>query len=216
MWQLMTRIRRGDPVGRPRRAATGYTAAIPVARRPLPRIRALGLLAFLVATFAMPLTAAAHTGAPERSERVKAGPYTLELRYYSTPRAGQPLYLMIVPVEGGQPATIRATAEPGAGVDAIAARVVMAPDNDNPTATDAAINLSTAGLWVVTIAADGPAGSGQAETSVLAAAPGAIPIPVGWAIGLTPVIGVIGFAVAQRRWLRSVTTRQGEATPASP
>ncbi|MFN8514021.1 MAG: hypothetical protein U0841_15840 [Chloroflexia bacterium] len=211
----MTPIRRGDPPGRPRRAAATPTPATGDARTRSHLAYLFPLLALLLASLAAPL-AAAHTGAPERSERVKAGPYTLELRYYSAPRAGQPLYLMIVPVGGGQPTTIRATAEPGAGVDAIAARVVMAPDNDDPTATDAAIHLSTAGLWVVTIAADGPAGSGQAETSVLAAAPGAIPIPVGWAIGLTPIVGVIGFAVAQRRWLRSVTTRQGEATPASP
>jgi hypothetical protein len=197
---------RGGSPSRPRGVAHRDTPATPRdAQRHSPRVRALALLALLLAMLATPLAAEAHTGVPERKERVKAGPYTLELRYYGTPRAGQPLGLMIVPVDGGQPATIRVTVEPGAGVDAIAARVSTTPDPDDATATDALIHLSTTGLWVVTIGADGPAGTGEAETGVIAASPGAIPTPVGWAIGLSPVIGIIGFAVAQRRWLRGMT-----------
>jgi hypothetical protein len=168
-------------------------------------LRALGLLALLLGLLALPPGVAAHTGVPERQERVQAGPYTLELRYYSVPRSGQNLVLMIVPVAGGQPAAIQVTAVPGAGVDAPAAAVRTAPDPDDPTATDALIPIAAPGLWVITVAATGPAGTGQAELGLLAATPGAIPVPVGWAIGLSPLIGIIGFAAAQRRWLRSVT-----------
>ena len=96
-------------------------------------------------------------------------------------------------------------AVPGAGVDAPAARVRTAPDPDDPTATDALIPIAAPGLWVINVTATGPAGSGQAELGVLAAAPGAIPLPVGWAIGLSPLIGIIGFAVSQRRWLKRLT-----------
>jgi hypothetical protein len=157
---------------------------------------------------ALPLAAAAHTGVPDRTERVKAGPYTLELRYYGTPHAGQPLGLMIVPVAGGQPTAIRVAADPGAGVSATAARVSTSPDSADATATDALIYLSTAGLWVITVSADGPAGTGQAETGIVAAAPGAIPVPVGWAIALTPLIGIVGFALSQRRWLKRMQSAE--------
>jgi hypothetical protein len=165
---------------------------------------AFGLVVLLLALLVVPTDAGAHTGEPERRERVKAGPYTLELRYYSIPRSGQNLLLMVVPVGGGQPDTIRVRAEPGAGVEARAAQVRTVPDPDDPTATDALIPLSATGLWVLTVEAAGPAGAGEAEVGVIAAAPGAIPVPVGWAIGLSPLIGIVGFAAAQRRWLRGM------------
>lgn len=158
--------------------------------------------ALLAGMLGLPLGVAAHTGTPVRVERVKAGPYTLELRHYSEARAGQSLGLMIVPVGEARPAAIEVAADPGSGVDALPARVRTAPDPDDPAATDALIPLAVAGTWVVRIAAAGPAGRGQAETAVIAAAPGAIPVPVGWALGLSPLIGIVAFAVAQRRWLR--------------
>ena len=42
--------------------------------------------------------------------------------------------------------------------------------------------------------------------TTLTATPGAIPLPVGWAIGLSPLIGIFGFAAAQRRWLKGMTS----------
>jgi hypothetical protein len=60
---------------------------------------------------------------------------------------------------------------------------------------------------VITVEASGAAGAGRAETGIIAAAPGAIPVPVGWAIGLSPLIGIAGFAAAQRRWLRNEESR---------
>lgn len=159
----------------------------------------------LVLGLAAPGGVAAHTGVPERRERVQAGPYALELRYYGAPRAGQSLALMVAPLEGPQPTEVRIAATLGAGSDAVAARVRVAPDPDDPAATDALIPLATAGLWQITIEANGPAGAGRAETGIIAAAPGAVPVPVGWAIGLSPLVGVVGFAVAQRRWLRGMT-----------
>ncbi len=206
---------RGGAVTRPRGVAIMYTVA--THRRagrepsgcPAPTggvaLRAIGLLVMLLGLLALPLGVAAHTGVPERQERVQAGPYTLELRYYSVPRSGQSLILMVVPVDGGQPAAIQVTAVPGAGVDAPTPTVRTAPDPDDPTATDALIPISRPGLWVINVSATGPAGTGQAELGVLAATPGAIPLPVGWAIGLSPLIGIIGFAAAQRRWLRGLT-----------
>jgi hypothetical protein len=207
MRQVMRYLGRGGSLIRPRRAAIGYTGGTRrrAGFKPAPTIGiALGLVLVLLALLAAPHDAGAHTGEPERQERVKAGPYTLELRYYSVPRSGQNLLLMIVPVDGGQPTTIRVMAEPGAGVEATPAEVRTVADPDDPTATDALIPLSTTGLWVLTIEADGSAGAGEAEIGVIAAAPGAIPVPVGWAIGLSPLIGVVGFAAAQRRWMRSV------------
>lgn len=152
-----------------------------------------------------PRDVAAHTGTPVKQERVQAGPYTLDLRYYSTPRAGQNLLLLLVPVGAVTPTTIRVSAAPGPGVSATAARISTAPDPDQPSGTDALIPLAATGLWIVTIAADGPAGVGEAELAVIAASPGAVPVPVGWALGLSPLGGIIAFAVAQRRWLRAAT-----------
>ena len=159
----------------------------------------------LLGLLLVPGGASAHTGTPVRQEQVKAGPYTLDLRYYSTPRAGQNLLLLMVPVGEAVPTTIRVAAEPGPGVSATAARTSTAPDPDQPSGTDALIPLAVTGLWLITISADGPAGAGQAQLSVIAASPGAVPVPVGWALGLSPLSGIIAFAVAQRRWLRAAT-----------
>jgi hypothetical protein len=204
MRQSVQKSGRGGSQTRPRQAA--ITPAT-VTRLATVTGRTVAFALLLLALLAAPRDAAAHTGVPERQERVKAGPYTLEVRYYSVPRSGQPLYLMIVPIEGGQPGNVRVSAEPGAGVEATAVPVRTLTDPDDPTATDAVLTPAATGLWVLTIAADGPAGAGEAELGVIAAAPGAIPVPVGWAIGLSPLIGIIGFAAAQRRWLRAATAR---------
>jgi hypothetical protein len=171
------------------------------------RQRVLLLVIVVLACLGLPGGAVAHDGVPETVERVQAGPYALELRYYSTPRAGQNLLLLVVPLGGLEPEAVRIDVAPGAGVEAQPVRVRTAPDPDDPTATDALFAPAAPGLWVITIAADGAAGVGRAETGIIVAAPGAVPVPVGWAIGLSPLIGIVGFAVAQRRWLRNEELR---------
>lgn len=169
--------------------------------------RALSPVILLLACLGLPGGAAAHEGVPETVERVQAGPYALELRYYSTARAGQNLLLLVVPVGDVKPETVLIAAAPGAGVEAQPARVRTAPDPDDPAARDALFAPAAPGLWVIAIEATGAAGVGRVETGVIVAAPGAVPVPVGWAIGLSPLIGIAGFAAAQRRWLRNEELR---------
>ncbi|HEY7068098.1 MAG TPA: hypothetical protein VII06_41995 [Chloroflexota bacterium] len=149
--------------------------------------------------------AVAHDEPPASTTTLTAGPYPLTVALYADPpRAGQELSVLISPNSGAAaaPDRVRLVARPGLGVDSIPTRAVLTPDPDGPGAFAGAIRLPAMGPWLVDVLADGPAGPGAATLPVTAAAPGALPIQLGWAFGLSPLLGVVWFAWWQHGYLR--------------
>ena len=110
-------------------------------------------------------------------------------------RAGQELPLLVTPVAGtAAPERVRVVARPGLGVDSTPTRATLVPDPDDPGSFAGAVRVPVVGPWLVDVLADGPAGAGSATLTVTAATPGALPLWLGWALGLSPLVGVLWFA----------------------
>ena len=164
-----------------------------------------GLTLLLTLALVQPAPTLAHDGKPVGRESIVAGPYRLDVIFYNQPRAGQELQFVIVPPEGTAVRTVQVSAQPGLGTAATPQRGRVGPDPDRPGAWGVAVLLPVTGAWILRFEVAGDAGGGQGRLPVTAAAPAAVPVPVGWAIGLSPLVGVLAFAIAQRRWLLAHT-----------
>ena len=165
------------------------------------------LLAVLAAGL-VPHGVAAHAGKVQRVEQVTAGPYTLNVLFYSKTRAGQDLELLVAPiVPPGAPQPqldLQVAAQPGPGTSADAVRGIAAPDEELAGAFGVRQSLPVAGAWTLEFAVNGTQGSGVGRLAVTAAAPGAIPVWAGWALALLPLLGLLLFGLSQWHWLRGV------------
>jgi hypothetical protein len=173
-------------------------------------LAATALLALLVAVPSFGATTAwAHAERPASVTQVQAGPYAFSLALYAEqPRAGQDLVFVLAPTPSGpQPSSVRVSAQPGLGTNATPTRAEFAVDPDNPAALAGSVRLSVTGAWLLEVVADGPAGEGRARLPLTAAAPGALPVWLGWVIGLAPLLGVVWFGWWQHRYLRCLEAR---------
>lgn len=147
---------------------------------------------------------AAHGDTPVRTEILRAGPYTVAVLFYTVPRPGSDLRLLVVPQAPAStsagPIGVRARAVPGAGNLRPPVIARTAPDPELANATVVEQPLPTVGAWLLVFDFDGPAGQATARLPVTAAAAGAIPVQLAWAIASIPLAGLVAFAVAQRRW----------------
>jgi hypothetical protein len=104
----------------------------------------------------------------------------------------------VAPADG---AGVVAITLPGPGTPARPGRTAIAAGG-RPGTYEVTATFPVRGAWVVAIDVAGRAGSGRAVVPVTAAAPGAIPIWLGWAIGLSPLVGVAAFLAVQVRAAR--------------
>jgi len=154
----------------------------------------------------------AQASAPIKTIDVRVGPYPMRVSYYSEARGGKPLIFSIAPQESlGSPIEYRVTAVPGTTVNAVPIKAQIVPDPDQPGAVRGSVNLPVSGQWMLTIDVSGPKGRGDADVPILAGAPPAMPVWLGWLIGLLPAWLMIAFVIWQAR--RSVAQRgDGAAT----
>jgi hypothetical protein len=175
---------------------------------PLSRASRSGLVAFALCALAWPLAVSAHASQPAQVATVAVGPYPLVVSLYASPaHAGTALPVTIAPDPRDRGRlTYAVTAVPGPGVDATPVRGRVEPHPDVPGGAQGQVNLPVAGLWRLRVAVDGPYGHAAwpagAGIAVQALPPTAIPLWLGWAIGLIPVFGGVGFLLAQRWQLR--------------
>lgn len=160
------------------------------------------LLAFTLVLSTRPGTALAHGTGPARTVPVTAGSYRLEVLLYDEPvRAGREFSFSVDPVPGslapGERLQLVATATPAARVNAVPVRAGVGPHLDGPGGVAGQIYLPVAGSWTLRLDMQGPLGTAVAEVPLLAAPPPAIPIWLGWLIGLVPVWGLLGFVLTQ-------------------
>ncbi len=177
---------------------------------PSARTRAHGaalLLLFTLAASIHPLAgvAFAHDTPPLRVIRTTAGAYPIVVGLYGDPpRVGQILALTVTFPDATPGITATLSGSPGPGTDAVRVSGSLTPDGNEVGVLVGAVRLTVRGAWNLEIAVRGPAGSGTARVPVVAVEEGAIAEPIAWAIGLSPLAGLIAFAFWQRRRLRAL------------
>jgi hypothetical protein len=143
-----------------------------------------------------------------RTDPYPAGPYTVTVTRQDPVEVSTSIVYTVV-VSPGDGARLSAQALPGAGTSAHPGRATTAAGNGPDTYT-VTTSYPTRGTWALSLDVTGPRGHGQAEVPVAVSAPGAIPTWLGWAIGLSPLLGLavfLGFQVRTARRLRSITPR---------
>ncbi|MEA2574839.1 MAG: hypothetical protein QOH93_2137 [Chloroflexia bacterium] len=135
----------------------------------------LGLVALLIGLAWLWATpAAAHKGKVVSSTVVTAGPYTLDVLFYTSPQVGQTIPITIAPrptTSDGQALNTRpqlaATLQPSPGMSAreIRLRVYDDPDQTVYYAVDPVVD--TRGVWVLQLAVEGEAGTATGSTKLV-------------------------------------------------
>lgn len=166
-------------------------------RKPLVHVPLL--IALVLALASAP--ALAHSGLPAGIYDLQVGPYTVEVdRMTPVVRAGQPVEFMLLSRESA--VRWRATLVPAPGLSATPLQGAVAPDTVVAGAVDVAFTQVTlGGEWTLLLQADGPRGAGEAHLPLTAVPPPAVPEWAGWLVGLSPLYGLVWFALRERRRL---------------
>lgn len=119
---------------------------------------------------------------PVRTETLRAGPYTVAALFYSRPRPGSDLRLLVAPHAPAQssatPIGVSGRALPGTGNRGAPVLARTAPDPELPNATAVEQPLPTLAAWLLVFDFDGPAGAATAQLPISVAAAGAIPLQI--------------------------------------
>lgn len=166
------------------------------------------LLAFGVLTFlavggeiTYSILATTHGSTPARVVQAQAGPYRLQVSLSTYPaHASYALPFAVAPaqvVEGTL--TYQISSVPASDVPATAVRATFSSDPAvrNGVLGDAEITVQ--GEWMLQINVLGPAGAFQTAVPILATAPPAVPLWLGWLIGGVPLCGLLAFFLVLRR-----------------
>jgi hypothetical protein len=166
----------------------------------------------LILILLLPPTALAHGTDPARLIPVSAGPYQLVVSLYDDPPiSGDLLHFSVDPAAGSSAAEqwrLSVEAIPRSGTRATRVRGTVRPRDEAATGFTGEVRLTAPGAWNLHLVLQGPVGTGQADVPLRAAAPAAIPLWLGWAVGLVPVWILLVFVVTQatRVW-RSGSSR---------
>lgn len=163
-------------------------------------MRAL-LLAAVLFLCAVP-AAQAHGSGPARVVPVTAGPYRLLVSFYDDPpRTNRSLPYSVDPAPGmalgGGRLQLTATAQPAQRVNAVPVRASVGAHDEVPGGVSGQARLPVAGAWSLHLDIQGPLGPAQADVPLQVAPPPAIPVWLGWLVGLLPVWGLLGFILVQ-------------------
>lgn len=162
--------------------------------------RFLAVCGILLGLLAGTTSAFAHSDAPLRTITARGGPYELDISYYNEPRGGAPLVFSVAPESAlNGPMRYTITAIPGTTVEAVPVKATLEDDADRPGGVWGQVNLPVSGQWLLSIEINGPLGPAQLDAPIVASAPSAIPVWLGWLIGLLPVWAMIGYILAQTR-----------------
>ena len=176
----------------------------------------VGVAALLVVLVELGFSIAAttHGDAPARVVHVNAGPYPLTVNLYKDPAdAGYALPFSIAsqqPIAGKL--TYDVSSIPAYGMHATPVRAGLSPDAGNGVQGTAEITVQ--GDWTLHITVNGPTGQAEADVPIVATAPPAIPVWLGWLIGLVPLYGVLALLFSQS--LRKANRVSAENTNTEP
>ena len=164
----------------------------------------IALVAVLV-DLGVSIAATQHGTTHVRVVLVTAGPYPLTLNLYKYPAdAGYALPFAIIP-QTQDTLTYNVTSEPAEDVHATSVRAGLTSDGHN--GVNGAAEIPVQGDWSLHIVVNGPAGSGMADVPIVATAPPAIPLWLGWLVGLIPIYGLFAFLLSQRRRKQAIVEK---------
>ncbi|HET9921356.1 MAG TPA: hypothetical protein VFQ30_16040 [Ktedonobacteraceae bacterium] len=177
-------------------------------------ISSLFVLAFtLLSLCALPGTAYASGNStyPAHTETLMAGPYIIDVNLYQDPpMTDQADEVTVVPHQSGLRLSGSMFMVPGLGTDAVKLHAPLSSLGRSATLVGT-IRMPVRGAWNIVVQLDGPRGAGQASFPITVAAPGAMPIWLGWLIALTPLLGIAWMVWHQRRYrLRLLGQREKE------
>ena len=163
---------------------------------------AVGVIAFIALLIEIILSVGAtmHGSTPARVVHMIAGPYHLKVSLYKDPaNAGFALPFAIAPEQPVQGSlAYDVTSLPSEGLHATAIHGSVSPDANIPNGVQGTAEITVQGAWELDITVSGPAGTGEVVVPITAAAPPAIPVWLGWLIGLIPLYGLLAFLLLQR------------------
>lgn len=174
--------------------------------RALPIYRCLAPLFIAFSLLLVPAAAHASSG-PAHTETLMAGPYLINVNLYQyPPSTDQSVEVTVVPQQSNAHLTGLILMEPGLGTDAVELRSHLSPSGQSGTLSGS-IRMPVRGAWNIVVQLNGPQGAGQASFPIVVAAPGAIPIWLGWLIALTPMLGIAWLVWHQRRYRKRLLAR---------
>lgn len=151
---------------------------------------------------------------PLATQTAYIGPYHLLLSFYSLPRTEQLLNMTIQSTTPGVSLRFsQAVLTPAPGTDAIPVHVRISPDSDTHDVYDVNVTPPIRGLWLLHMTVSGPAGSFAGDIPINVLGPPAMPIWLGWLIGLFPLPLLIVFILAQLRWRKRLRERVRQEKP---
>lgn len=156
-----------------------------------------GLLVLLVLLVEIGVSVAAttHGNIPVRVVHVVAGPYPLTVNLYKDPaNAGFALPFSVVSESqlGGK-LSYDISSLPSKGVSATPVRAGINQDAKAPNIWQGAAEITVQGTWKLHIVVMGPTGKGVVDVPIVASAPPAIPLWLGWLLGFIPLVGLLLF-----------------------
>jgi len=153
-----------------------------------------------VVSLAVAVLALAPLAGSTRTDTYPAGPYTVTVTRDDPVDVDRStsFAVMVAPADA---AGVVAITLPGPGTAGRPGRAVAA-SGGGPGRYEVTATFPVRGAWVLALDVSGAAGHGRAVVRVTAAAPGAIPQWLGWAIGLSPLVGLAAFLAVQVRAAR--------------
>lgn len=163
--------------------------------------RALGSVVALCALFVVTTGASV----PASTQTLAAGPYIIDFSLsQNPPPVDTPLEATVVPHNSSLHLQGYITVEPGLGTDATPARFNLTATGGANGALQTTLHMPVRGAWNIVITLTGPQGQGTSQVAVTAAAPGAIPVWLGWLIGASPLALVAFWIWRQHLYKRSL------------
>jgi hypothetical protein len=146
------------------------------------------------------------------STRVRVGPYPMIVDYMGEAKGGQALEFVLrsetYPLEGAE---LEVTAIPGTKVAAVPVKAKLTSDPTNARQYFGSVNLPVSGLWILDVYIKGAEGEGAATAPILAGAPPALPLWLGWLIGLIPAASTLAFIIVRALPIRHEATLRSAA-----
>ncbi len=140
----------------------------------------------------------------------QAGPYTVRITFdRDTFKSAQEFFLTVERLDKAAPDwQLQAEAVPLRGTSATPVKYDGNFETSEPSKRLVKLQLPISGNWFVHLTLKGSAGQGELRLPVKAEPPPVIEYWLAWLIGLSPIVGLIGFGIGQ--W-RHVVRRKREA-----
>lgn len=163
-------------------------------------LRSAGVVIALCLLFVLTTAASAAS-----TRTLAAGPYIIDFSLsQNPPPVDTPLEATVMPHDSSLNLQGYITVEPGPGTDATPLRFPLSATDGARGVLRTTIRMPVRGAWNIVITLTGSQGQGSSQVAVTAAAPGAIPVWLGWLIGASPLVLVAFWIWRQNLYKRSL------------